>query len=80
MIVKLSLRDRPLHPLRNGLLRTVRSTRDERGRVNKFGAVLVVLFIAVGVVKSLHLCWRFTHRSAQYLLKRAETGILEVHA
>jgi len=43
------------------------------------GTVLVVLFVIVGLIKSVHMCWRLANRTAKIILKRAETGILEVN-
>lgn len=44
------------------------------------GTVLVILFVIVGLVKSVHMCWRLANRTAKVILQRAETGILEVGA
>ena len=66
--------------MRNGLLRTLRPSRDGRGKLSGLGAAVLILFVIVGLVKSLQLCWRLTRKTAQILLKRAELGILEVRA
>lgn len=71
---------RPLHPMRNGLFRSLRGSRDNRGGASPLGTVLLVLFVVVGLVKSLHLCWRLTRKTAHVILTRAESGILEVRA
>lgn len=71
----------PLHPMRAGLFRTLRGTtgRDGgRGQPSPLASVLLVLFVVVGLVKSLHLCWKFTRKGARFVLRRAENGILEV--
>lgn len=70
----------PLHPFRNGLFRSLRGTRDARGGLSPMGTVLVVLFVIVGLIKSVHMCWSLANRTAKAILKRAELGILEVNA
>ncbi|CAD6569062.1 MAG: hypothetical protein CYPHOPRED_003043 [Cyphobasidiales sp. Tagirdzhanova-0007] len=68
----------PLHPMRNGLFRSLRGNRDTRGGASPLGTALLVLFVVVGLLKSLHLCWRLTRKTAHIILTRAESGILEV--
>lgn len=67
----------PFHPMRAGLFRTFRG-REGRGAASPLGSVLLALFVVVGLVKSLHLCWKLTRKGAHFVLRRAENGILEV--
>lgn len=38
------------------------------------------MFVIIGLIKSVHMCWKLANRTAKAILKRAETGILEVGA
>lgn len=64
--------------MRNGLMRSVRSSRDSRGNATPLGSILIVLFVIVGLVKSLQLCYKLTRKTAHVILSRAEESILEV--
>jgi hypothetical protein len=66
--------------MRTGLFRTVRSTRDSRGQITPMGTILLALFLLVGFLKSLHICWRLTRKVSHVILTRAENGILEVRS
>lgn len=74
----LSLPFWPLNPVRTGFFRTMRGTRDGRGGISPLGTVLLVLFVLVGLIKSVHMCWKLANRTSKFILKRAERGILEV--
>jgi hypothetical protein len=74
----LSLPFWPLNPVRSGFFRTLRGTRDGRGGISPLGTVLLVLFVLVGLIKSVHMCWKLANRTSKFILKRAERGILEV--
>jgi len=67
----------PLHPMRAGLFRTLRG-REGQGAATPFGTVVLALFVVVGLIKSLQLCWKITRKGAYLVLRLAEDGILEV--
>ncbi|PVF98302.1 hypothetical protein CPB86DRAFT_705462 [Serendipita vermifera] len=66
-------------PLQIARARWIRGGRRDGGGVRDIGTIIIIIFVAIGIVRALYGIYTMTKMLAQFLLLRAENAILEVH-